>query len=166
MTMTARVAGVVVLLALVTAACGGESTRLTLEEYVTEQQTMTDELQDMGLELAISLLEVVDLNAGTILDPAGLQSLLEGAVARLEGFHDRLLGLEPPEAVEDAHEAFVAAASDRIEQWREAAADSAQMESVAALETATDKQPAFFEACIGLEAAVADEGLELDLDCD
>lgn len=154
------------LLVLAFFGCGGESTRLTLDEYVEMQQTMTDELQAMGQDLVVELVEVVDLDAGIISDPAGLQKVLEDAAERLRSFYDRLRALNPPEALEAAHSAFVVAAEDRVEQWEAVAAAALEYDSLEALEAATDARPGFIEACVGLEEAVADNGLVLGLGCD
>ncbi len=66
----------------------------------------------------------------------------------------------------DAHDAFVGVAASRLEQWETAADRASDLESLEDLIALTAKSPSFTERCEALEQAVADGGLQLDMDCD
>lgn len=160
MLLLAGLAGLTLLLA----ACGGSA--LSLEEYVERQQAVTDELQALGVQVNTEIATAIDPETGEVIDVAALRGILGGVASTLNDSYEEVADIEPPPEVADAHDAFMEAAASRLEQWETAADRAAGFESVEELATATLKSPAFTEACMALEQAVADGGLQLDMDCD
>ena len=112
------------------------------------------------------MLSSVDPETGTVVDAGVLQGLLDDTVAALEIYFDELEKIEPPPEGAQAHDAFVAVATPRLEQWVGAADRAVEIESFDQLASITSKTPGFTETCEALEQAVGANGLVLDLDCD
>ena len=108
----------------------------------------------------------VDPQTGEVIDRDALERILNDVVSTLNDTYEELVAIEPPSEVADAHNAIVEAAESRLRQWETAADQAAEFESVDELVTATDKSLAFRDACMTLEQAVADSGLQLDMDCE
>lgn len=151
-------------LTLLLAACGGSA--LSLEEYVERMQTATDELEAAGEQFVAVAQSAVDPDTGAVVDAAALQRLLDDTATALEDYFEELESLEAPPEIEDAHNAFLAVARPRLEQWVGAADRASEIETFDELRTVTLKTPEFTGTCMGLEQAAGDSGLQLDLDCD
>ncbi len=153
-----------------TAATGAPTTTVppvsSLESYVETQQALTDELQALGVRVIAGVEAVANLETGEIIDGEGLVSLLRDIASELNSAHARLMNLAPEPEIADAHNAFVDAAGDRLEQWERAADQASEIKTLEELVALTSKTPAFTAACENLENAVSTTGLLLDLDCE
>ena len=148
------------------AACGDDGSKtLTLEEYFqkveqldAEQQEATDKLDPAFEQLAPD-------------DVEGARDLFDQQLEVLDNFVDEMDKLNPPEEVRETHDEalalfreFRAAFDDALDQAEDA-------------ETIEDMFAGFDEAdfakieeanqkCRDLEQIAADNGIEVDLDCD
>ena len=158
--VTAGVVGLIVLLA----ACGGSG--LSVDEYAEQMQTRTDVLEAQGEQFVLDLDAALDPETGAVIDSDVLQRMLDETAAALQVYFNQLAQLDPPAEVAEAHDAFVAVAVPRLEQWQSAAGRAAEIASREELATLVLKTPEFTETCISLERAVENAGSALDLDCD
>ncbi|MDH3753260.1 MAG: hypothetical protein OEU32_05240 [Acidimicrobiia bacterium] len=153
-----------IVLALLLGGCGGESS-LSIASYVEQMQESTDELQALGVQVNAELANHVDLETGRIVDSDAVGTVMADIASALRVYHDDLKDLNAPSEIEEAHDTFLAAAGARLEQWETAADQATELESVEDLDVATRKSPSFQAACVALERAVDESGLQLDLDC-
>lgn len=156
----AFVVGLIVLLA----ACGGSG--LTVDEYAELMQTRTDALEAQGEQFVLDLEAALDPETGAVVDGDVLQGMLDETAVALEVYFDELAQLDPPPGVAEAHDAFVAVAVPRLQQWQGAADRAAEIASREELATLVLKTSEFTETCMSLERAVDNAGSALDLDCD
>jgi hypothetical protein len=159
---------VTLLLALgtVTGACGGGE-KLTLEEYFQQMQAITAE----AVEEADALDEQIDDLEED--DFEGLRGLFVANTAITSEVFDEMDGMDPPAEVQDAHNEFVAAGGQMVELMEAFGDDLADVESTSELEQAFDRLVGLEEAtvridtaCLALEEIAADNGIDVDLDCD
>lgn len=140
--------------------------RLTLEEYAAAHAEMTADLQALGGEFSERVSLSVDMGSGAVTDEQSLRQEMSTVVDEIHRQFERLSALVPPKALDAEHEAFVAEANARAQQWAALTEPDADLSTLDALVAATEKSAAFTEACGALEAALEGEGVPVDLDCE
>ncbi len=154
-------------LGIAAGACGGGGAELTLEEYFQKMQAISAEaVQETDtLDEKFDALEENDFG--------GLRELVVANTAITGDTFGEMDDIDPPDEVEDAHVEFVDAGENMAGLMKAFSDDLADVESVSELEEA-------FGRVVGLEAAsaridaacaelakiAAENGIQVDLDCD
>jgi hypothetical protein len=179
--MKRRVLGFLLVTALlfgvgaITAACGGGEDELTLEEYFQKLQTISDDLEERekALDIEFEMAFDPETSPDTSVDTAQ-RVMGEAASASREVFDD-VDSLDPPSEVEDAHNEFLREGRATTRLLETLADRAAEVESLFGLEDvhAELEGPDFEaagvrleDACRALEGIAADNGIEVDLDCE
>ena len=179
--MKRRVVGLLLLTALllgastIAAACGGGDEELSLEEYFQKLQTSSDDLEQRGEASASELGDDFDPETGELPSIDTLQRILSEGVSAFQDALNEVESLDPPSEVKGAHDTFLQEARARMEVFESLADRAAEAESLSDLEDVfaefegPDFEAAdirFEDACRGLEQVAAENGIEVDLNCE
>jgi hypothetical protein len=159
----------------VATACGDGEDKLSVEEYFQKLQTISDDLREREEALGSEFQTAFDpeTSPDAAIDTLG-RVLGEGASASREVFDD-VDSLDPPSEVEDAHNEFLREGRATTRLLETLADRAAEVESLFGLEDvhAELEGPDFEaagvrleDACRALEGIAADNGIEVDLDCE
>jgi|CXWL01.1.fsa_nt_gi hypothetical protein len=146
---------------LVVSACGGGG--LTLEEYF-------DKLEEIDADAGERLDEIGnDISDAEDLDE--VKDLVDDFSEALEDYVGGLEDLKPPGDAEDAHEDYVAAANEALDEWdkfRDDVQDADTIDELSLLDTAgvDDAADRVTAVCLDLQEIADDNDIDVSLDCE
>jgi hypothetical protein len=146
---------------LVVSACGGGG--LTLEEYF-------DKLEEMDADAGEQLDEIGnDISDAEDLDE--VKDLVDDFSEALEDYVGGLEDLKAPGDAEDAHDDYVAAASEALDEWdkfRDDVQDAETIDELSLLDTAgvDDAADRVTAVCLDLQEIADDNDINVSLDCE
>ena len=154
----------------IAAACGGGDGALTLEEFLQRVEELDDEQTTREGEIEAQLGDLETLEEAEAL--ARIRDLFPQFVALLVDFVDGLAALEPPEEAADLHEEAVSAGREVVRLFSDLVGEVENAESIEDFFAAFENEEfqvaveRFDQACLDAEQLAADNGIEIDLDCD
>ena len=165
------IAALVLAFATLAAACGGDDSGSSLEEYFEENKRIADEA-DAGAEaLLAELVEESDTDEEQL---EQIKTFSIGSLAVYQDSLDSLDEIDPPAQVKDEHKKWVEAlrnvevAYERLVNRMEEAQSSS--EAVAEFESfgldLSDAAERVTEACFDLEDIAQANGIPFDLECE
>jgi hypothetical protein len=157
-------------------ACGGGGEeRLSVEEYFQKLQTISDDLEKQGATLDSEFEAAFGSGTSDEVDIDAIRKTFgQGATAFKDALND-VESLEPPSSVENAHDGFVAEMRVRTDLIESLADRAAEAESASDLEEVfvafegpefETQAVRFSDACHALEGLAADNGIQVQLNCE
>lgn len=159
----------------VAASCGDGEEALPAEEYFQQLQSISSELDDRVQTLDSEYEAALGSETGSEVDVEAIQSILDEGASAFRDALDAVESLDPPSGVEDAHREFLQEARARTELLESYASRAGEAESPSELEAAFAEfdDPngdamalRFAAACEALETIAADQGIQVDLNCE
>lgn len=156
------------------AACGGGEEGLSVEEYFQQLQTISDDLEKQGATLDSEFEAAFGSETGEV-DVDAVQRVLSDGASAFRGALDDVEDLEPPSEAADAHGAFVEQVRARTDLMESLADRVAEAESASDLGEVfaefegpeLEKEAvSFSDACRALERLAADNGIQVQLNCE
>ena len=153
-----------------TPAPGGE-TAPSLEEYFSEIQAISDDANAGRAALSPEFQTARDPAASEEQSIAAGQRLFEGLAMIASEARDRLRGIDPPAAAEDAHDELALATAAIEEECQDTADRAAEVESrsdILELAVECESVEAFSQyrvPCRALEEIADDNGIQVNLTC-
>ena len=163
-------AALLLALGAVSAACGDDD-ELSLEEYFSEMQAISDDVMAGRAALSPEFQTAGNPALSDEESIAAGQRLFEGLAMVWGEARDRLGGIDPPAAAEDAHNELALATAAIEEECQDTAARAAEVESGSdILDLSVDcesgeAQAQFRVPCRALEDLADDNGIQLILPC-
>lgn len=155
------------------AACGGGG-GLSLEEYFTQIEELSDELETRGTDAEQTFNE--ELVGAQSNDEAidAIEAFIGEAIEISSNFREGMDDLDPPSETAELHNQAVDAFDDTIAEFEEARSDLQAAESEdELLEVANDLETRFddvtsasTEACNGLQEIAGENEIDVDLQCE
>ena len=163
-------AAVLLAFGAIASACGSGGEALTLEEFFQRVGELDDEQATREGEIEAQLEDLETLEEAEAL--ARIRDNFPQFVTLLEDFVDGLAALEPPEEAAELHEEVVRAGREVVRLFGDLVGEVENVESledffvlfeIEEVNAATER---FDQVCLDTEQFAANNGIEVDLDCD